>query len=135
MASQLQRSRNTAFSRQDGKCYYCGLRMWLSDPTGPAALRCTAEHMKPRSEGGRDCASNIVAACVHCNRTRHKRKLPPSPETYRAEVRRRVARGAWLPMSLLKWGCEPQMEQVTTPATVRTIALPLIGNKSAQTSH
>ena len=107
MTSQIQRSRKAAFDRQDGKCYYCGLRMWLDGPAGPSALRCTAEHLTPRSEGGGDGSSNIAAACLHCNQTRHKRKKPPEPDCYRAEVRKRVNRGAWLPKSILAWGSAP----------------------------
>jgi hypothetical protein len=49
----------------------------------------------PRSEGGRNLANNIAAACVHCNGTHHKRKRPPKADAYRDEVRRRVKRGAW----------------------------------------
>lgn len=104
MTTQLQRSRQLAYDHQGGKCYYCGLRMWLGASSGPSLLRCTAEHLLARSEGGRDDPTNIVAACLHCNQTRHKRKRPPEPQIYRAEVRRRVARGAWLPMPVLVWG-------------------------------
>ena len=81
--------------------------MWLVSPDElPAAsrsagagaiakLQCTAEHLLPQSEGGRDTLANIAAACAHCNRTRHKRKLPPQPAAYREQVRRRVERGRW----------------------------------------
>ena len=68
-----------AFNRQGGKCFYCGLRMWLNSQKGPSLLRCTAEHLKARSEGGSDGPSNIVAACWHCNHTRHKCKHPLDP--------------------------------------------------------
>lgn len=108
MTSQIQKSRKASFDLQAGKCHYCGLRMWLGSPCGPSPLRCTAEHLTPRSEGGADSRTNIVAACLHCNRTRHKRKKPPTPERYRAEVRRRVARGRWLPKSILLWGSRHQ---------------------------
>jgi hypothetical protein len=37
----------------------------------------------------------VVAACAHCNHTRHKRKNPPEPNAYLADVRKRVARGSW----------------------------------------
>jgi hypothetical protein len=30
---------------------------------------------------------------AHCNHTRHKRKRPPEPASYLAEIRRRVGRG------------------------------------------
>lgn len=104
MTTQLQRSRQLAYDHQGGKCYYCGLRMWLGGSSGPSLLRCTAEHLIARSEGGGDNPANIVAACLHCNQTRHKRKKPPEPQSYRVEVRRRVARGAWLPKPVLIWG-------------------------------
>ncbi len=112
--NQLHRSRKLAFDRQGGLCYYCGLRMWLDGPPGPAPLRCTAEHLLARSEGGSDGPSNIVAACWHCNRTRHKRKRPPEPELYRAEVRRRVQRGAWMSAPVLAWAL-PKRNRGPTP--------------------
>ena len=96
--------RRQAFNRQAGFCYYCDVRMWLNSsqelglPERYAAVRrlqCTAEHLVPRSDGGRDSATNIVAACAHCNHTRHRQKRPPEPTQYRAEVRGRVARGGW----------------------------------------
>ncbi len=105
MPSKIQTLRRLAFDHQHGRCWYCGVHMWLVSPAElPAAthaaaarLQCTAEHLLAQCDGGRDIASNIVAACAHCNRTRHKRKSPPDPEAYRAEIRRRVARGKWHP--------------------------------------
>ena len=105
MPPRIQALRRHAFDRQGGRCYYCRISMWLltSDelpardlPAGLAArLKCTAEHLLPKSEGGRNTADNVVAACAHCNRTRHKRKYPPMPDVYRRQVERRVERGAW----------------------------------------
>jgi hypothetical protein len=106
-SAQVQSARLTSFERQCGNCFYCGVAMWMTTPfelpgcksesSGYARLRCTAEHLVARSEGGRDCSANIVAACAHCNSTRHKKKRPPKPGRYQAEVTRRVARGAWHP--------------------------------------
>lgn len=103
MASQLQRSRLNAFNRQGGRCYYCNLPMWLDGQAGPSPLRCTAEHLTAHSEGGKAGQANIVAACWHCNRTRHKRKRPPPPDRYRQEVRRRMEHGAWMPAPVRAW--------------------------------
>lgn len=104
-AKKIQSARRQAFERQGGKCFYCGVAMWLTTPfelpgcrsesSGYARLKCTAEHLLPRSEGGSDRPENIAAACAHCNATRHKRKRPPAPAEYRAQVARRVQRGAW----------------------------------------
>lgn len=101
--TQLQRSRQIAFDRQRGRCYYCDQHMCKTKAHGPLHLLCTAEHLLPRGEGGLDDASNIVAACLHCNRTRHRRKVPPDPYTYRAEVRRRVTKGRWHHPEALAW--------------------------------
>jgi len=105
MSSRIQALRRQAFEHQNGQCFYCSVAMWLITPfelpgcsserSGYSRLKCTAEHLVPRSEGGNDSADNIVAACEHCNATRHKRKRPPAPAAYREEVVRRVKRGAW----------------------------------------
>jgi 5-methylcytosine-specific restriction endonuclease McrA len=104
-SNRIQLLRLQAFRRQGGLCCYCDVRMWLSSPSelvghtltaGAAArLRCTAEHLAPRGEGGQDTECNIAAACAHCNHTRHKRKTPPPPTVYRQEVQRRVAKRRW----------------------------------------
>lgn len=125
MPNRIQNLRNHAFHAQHGRCFYCGVAMWLTSPSelpceyarpSPAAarLKCTAEHLVPRSEGGKDAAVNIAAACLHCNCTRHKRKRPPEPEAYQAEVRRRVTRGSWHP----KWVFERKL--LPPPAAVES---------------
>ncbi|MFL6605779.1 MAG: HNH endonuclease [Steroidobacteraceae bacterium] len=54
--------------------------------------RCTAEHLKARCDGGTNRPGNVVAACWHCNRTRHRRKNPPHPEQWQIIQRRRSHR-------------------------------------------
>lgn len=105
MPSRIKTLRRQAFQRHQGRCFYCSVAMWLmspseipggaSDRSGSARLRCTAEHLVARCEGGGNSAENIVAACAHCNGTRHKRQRPPQPTAYREEVLGRVRRGAW----------------------------------------
>ncbi len=103
--STIQRLREAAFRLQDGRCYYCGAPMWLHTAgelhvhglgrrrAGP--LRCTAEHLVARVDGGQDTADNIVAACELCNRRRHARKRLLTLDQYRALVQRRLALGRW----------------------------------------
>jgi hypothetical protein len=109
----IQKARARAFQHQEGRCCYCCQPMWLGDLAAfcnkygftlsqAKTLRCTAEHLLPRCDGGRNVASNIVAACLHCNSTRHKRRVPPDPATFRAQVRKRVAQGRWHPPHVLK---------------------------------
>ena len=103
MSTKIQVLRQHAFVHQQGRCWYCGVKMWNRSPAELASvppsrasvLRCTAEHLLARCDGGRDVASNLVAACTYCNHTRHKRKQPPMPEVYRADIRRRLEQGKW----------------------------------------
>jgi len=108
MPNAISKHRHAAFNRQEGRCHYCGLPMWLKQPEeftarfriskGEASrLRCTAEHLLARQDGGTNSRANIVAACHHCNRTRHRISPPPDPASYRDRVRRRMRAGKWHP--------------------------------------
>ena len=98
--------RKRAFITQSGFCYYCNQPMWVNEKdsfcakyylkTGDAnLLQCTAEHLKPRQDGGKDSAQNIVAACKFCNHTRHKAKSVLVPEMYKKRVRMRLSKNLW----------------------------------------
>ncbi|RJP67614.1 MAG: restriction endonuclease [Comamonadaceae bacterium] len=113
MPNTLAKSRYKAYIAQGGQCYYCSLSMWLyvpqelTEPFGLSEreampLQCTAEHLIPQCEGGRDTRENIVAACARCNHTRHKRAKPPTPVVHRERVRRQVALGKWHPNGLAR---------------------------------
>ena len=105
--SQLIRNRERAFKVQGGRCYYCHCPMWIgkddksfrerySLTSGQArALRCTAEHVIARCDGGKDNAENIVAACERCNFGRHARKKPKTPTEFAAHVGRRIRALRW----------------------------------------
>jgi len=57
------------FERTDGRCYYCKKQL-AYDNYGKIGARGSWEfdHKIPRSQGGSDEPSNLVAACVGCNR-------------------------------------------------------------------
>lgn len=104
--NRISRHREAAAERQNGRCVYCGVLMCRVTPNEFAArfgvspsqatrLRCTVEHLIARQDGGGNTISNIAAACWHCNQTRHRRKQPPDPMTYRSQVGRRVQAGKW----------------------------------------
>lgn len=105
MPSRIKSIRLRAYLKQHGSCWYCGVPMWLKSPadvpllapssSAALALKCTAEHLKARSEGGRDSPDNIVAACFKCNNTRHRTKKPLHPAAYRQHVRHLMANGQW----------------------------------------
>ena len=113
MANKLTRYRHSAYLVQMGRCYYCGLPMWEDDldafcrahnitPSQAQPLKCTAEHLIARQDGGLDTAQNIVAACWSCNRRRHSRKKALAPSAYLFLVRKRVRDGRWHCAPLLK---------------------------------
>ena len=94
-------------AEQNGLCFYCARPMWQKDPEafgwvfGVATravpqLQCTAEHLLARRDGGGNGEANIVAACLFCNRARHKASRPRAPDAYRCHVTRRLAAGRWL---------------------------------------
>lgn len=102
--------RRAAFIRQRGCCHYCGHLMWEADIDGFARAcgltlaqarlhEATAEHVVARIDEGTDEQSNIVAACLVCNRRRHQGRADhaPSADEFRRRVRMRCARGTWLP--------------------------------------
>ncbi|MGH8464194.1 MAG: HNH endonuclease [Pseudomonas sp.] len=64
-------------------------------PKTATPLRCTAEHLQARCEGGGSGRENIAAACWSCNVRRHRLKNPPTPEAYRDLVQRRMANRKW----------------------------------------
>jgi 5-methylcytosine-specific restriction endonuclease McrA len=111
MPSSISKHRQAAFKRQNGRCFYCGLPMWLKQPAeftakykmseGAASrFQCTAEHLKARQDGGTNSDGNIVAACRHCNMTRHRISPPPTPATYQKHVKRRIRAGRWHPRNV-----------------------------------
>ena len=61
-------SRRAVFARDDYRCQYCG------------SAADSIDHVMPRSRGGSDHPSNLVASCGHCNRSKRDR----TPEEWRA---------------------------------------------------
>lgn len=60
---------NAVFRKQEGKCHYCGSKIiWRQ-------TRWEIDHFIPVSRGGTNDPSNIVIACLPCNRSKHD-KLP-----------------------------------------------------------
>ena len=52
--------REAAAKRQEGRCFHCNLTM----------KDVTAEHLLPKSKGGKVSEANIVAVCRCCNEKR-----------------------------------------------------------------
>ena len=124
-----QHLRHQAFEKQSCLCFYCQLPMWETDQEQFARshslpvrlvkhLKCTAEHLVPQQDNGRDTVENIVAACLWCNRLRHHGRphKAPDPATYKATVTRLVARGKWHPVAASK-GSKSDMSKSSLPKT------------------
>jgi HNH endonuclease len=71
---RLQKLRLVMADRQGWLCYWCKLPMLPVDHPD-SRLRCTADHVQPRSEGGQTTAANVVAAHRLCNAGRHHPSL------------------------------------------------------------
>jgi 5-methylcytosine-specific restriction endonuclease McrA len=108
MSQIIPKNRLLAFKRQEGRCYYCGVPMWLEMPgefahnhgireSRAKRFRCTAEHLLARQDGGTNKRNNIVAACSFCNSTRHRSSIALSPVEYRKKVMRRIRCQKWHP--------------------------------------
>ena len=104
-----QQLRRQASKKQNHLCYYCHLRMWEQDESAvehgvPARLakyvRCTAEHLLAKKDGGPASLENIVAACLWCNKSRHKgrQQCAPDPAAYKRRVSQLVSQGKWHPV-------------------------------------
>lgn len=103
----IQTIRNHKAVRQHWRCLYCDQPMWCKDVEAFAArhglslekaslLQVTAEHLRPRSEGGRNSYANIAAACLYCNRMRHQTgKQHLSAAAYTQYVRSELRLGRW----------------------------------------
>lgn len=98
LSKRLGRVARLIAARDGGKCVYCGATASSSD----SALH--LDHLTPRSEGGKDVASNLVLACRSCNCRRHALSLSAwaaaSPEltftalSIRAQARRSLPEAA-----------------------------------------
>lgn len=106
--TSLKKLRYDAFQKQGGRCFYCGLPMWEEDQQEFAErygltsrqsglLRATGEHLIPFSLGGPATRKNIVAACLHCNKCRHKNGGNRTAEAYLQRVQSRMNSGRWHP--------------------------------------
>lgn len=53
------------YNRDHGRCVYCKCILTVTGPTMG-----TLDHVQPRSEGGKNDATNLVSACHRCNSNR-----------------------------------------------------------------
>jgi len=106
MQSNIVRHRHSSYIAQSGICYYCKFPLWENDlnsfasvhniPASKAKLlKCTAEHLDARQDGGNNSKSNIVAACLRCNQMRHRMNPAPKPDAYRSLVQKLLKNGMW----------------------------------------
>lgn len=68
-----RKDRFEVFKRDGFKCAYCGRT--------PPQVVLEADHIEPKSEGGKDHISNLITACFDCNRGKRDHPLTsiPSP--------------------------------------------------------
>lgn len=68
----LVRNKIASWHEQNGRCCYCYKETWLLPfvEKGKREDEATAEHVRPKSLGGKNNYFNIVNACSHCNSER-----------------------------------------------------------------
>lgn len=64
------RQRLALLKKFDGRCFYCDRGMSLPGSGLPVQTNVTREHLKPKSQGGKQGGANLVAACLRCNNAR-----------------------------------------------------------------
>ncbi|HMQ97154.1 MAG TPA: HNH endonuclease [Candidatus Nanoperiomorbaceae bacterium] len=122
MTTKNFRFKSHAFQSQSGRCYYCGLPMWLDHPehfairfgiTVPQSkqLQCTAEHLVASQDGGSTSQGNIVAACLFCNKKRHQRKIALNPVKHKELVKKRLSVQRWHPFLSAKLSNEGRKQK------------------------
>ena len=100
------KARQSAFERQGQCCFYCKQPMWINNPADFSRyfnlkesqitpLKCTAEHLHAWKDGGSNSKENIVAACLYCNKMRHRRNREMDPLIYQDFVQRRLSARRW----------------------------------------
>lgn len=107
-----RRLRRQACQRQNYKCFYCQFKMWAENPETFAReegipirlakyMQCTAEHLIAQQDSGGDTPGNVVAACLWCNRSRHRGRQHRAPDwpSYKTKVAILVSQGKWHPVS------------------------------------
>jgi len=66
------RKLHALWKKVDGRCVYCGNRMWV--PTihqpGRSGKMASVEHIVPKSKGGTNTADNLTCSCSACNTAR-----------------------------------------------------------------
>lgn len=62
--------------RQNGRCAYCGIPMFLPPRRGRAGCLATLDHVIPLARSGRDTEANTVAACEVCNSAKGHMSAP-----------------------------------------------------------
>lgn len=62
---------NFVFTRDDGRCVYCGINVRpRARGLHQAPNLATLDHVRPRSKGGPTLPDNLVLACQACNGAR-----------------------------------------------------------------
>lgn len=63
-------NRRNIYSRDHGKCVYCGQKVTLSS--------FTIDHVHPRCAGGETSWENVVTSCMTCNNRKGSKRLKPA---------------------------------------------------------
>ena len=86
------------YLRDEFRCVYCGRDLHRVDPQ-----EINLDHIKCRSHGGQNDASNLVTSCKSCNCSRGNKKINEwADDATRRAIRRQTKRSLKKPLALAK---------------------------------
>lgn len=69
--AKVPRARKVEVWKRDKyRCRYCRAAVCNPDPDLPRDRWATVDHVRPRSQGGKNTLKNLVTACVRCNQNK-----------------------------------------------------------------
>ena len=78
--SLSKRLRFEVFKRDKFTCQYCGAH--------PPSVVLEADHIHPKSKGGKNDINNLITACFNCNRGKSNNKLSEIPSSLKENLKK-----------------------------------------------
>lgn len=93
----LKYLRDTHFRDQNGRCYFCDVKMTPADVPDPKpGTTVTIEHIKPRQRGGGSNFINTAASCLDCNNKRSRQAYVKGKDIPKVKVGVRMMTAAYV---------------------------------------
>ena len=118
--------REYVLARDHHHCVYCG-----KSGVGPGSVPLNLDHVHPKSRGGSDRASNLVASCIPCNQAKDNQWVEDYPKD-RPDVLARVNRHRKQP---LKDAAAVNTTRYAIVDAIRALGLPVDTSSGGRTKY